>query len=142
MNKLIKWFDNDAVNANSLNNMSSNDAAPHLQQIDWLRVIPFVALHLACICVFWVGFSWFALGFAVVLYAIRMFAITGFYHRYFSHKAFKTTRFFQFILAILGATAVQRGPLWWHRITVIITFIQTNPMTRTRLCNMVFYGAI
>jgi stearoyl-CoA desaturase (delta-9 desaturase) len=42
-----------------------------------------------------------------------MFAITAFYHRYFSHRAFRTTRVFQFILALIGATAVQRGPIWW-----------------------------
>jgi stearoyl-CoA desaturase (delta-9 desaturase) len=42
-----------------------------------------------------------------------MFAITGFYHRYFSHKAFKTSRIIQFIFAVIGASAVQRGPIWW-----------------------------
>ncbi|MEI9863837.1 MAG: acyl-CoA desaturase [Limisphaerales bacterium] len=44
---------------------------------------------------------------------MRMFAITGFYHRYFSHKTFHTSRAAQFLFAVLGATAVQRGPLWW-----------------------------
>ena len=42
-----------------------------------------------------------------------MFAITAFYHRYFSHRAFRTTRALQFVFAVLGASAVQRGPLWW-----------------------------
>lgn len=82
-------------------------------RIDWLRVVPFIALHLACLAVFWVGFSWFALGVAAALYAVRMFAITGFYHRYFSHKAFRTSRPVQFVFAVLGAASVQRGPLWW-----------------------------
>ncbi len=109
LKKLIKWFDNDSVN------IKADSSALHAdwRQIDVWRVVPFVLLHLACLCVFWVGFSWFALIFAVVLYGLRMFAVTGFYHRYFSHKAFRTTRFFQFIIALLGATAVQRGPLWW-----------------------------
>ncbi|MES2181496.1 MAG: acyl-CoA desaturase [Pseudomonadota bacterium] len=108
-NKLIKWFDNDAVKIeDGLEIQHAN-----WQQIDWPRVIPFVLIHLACFAVFWVGFSWFALCFAIALYALRMFAITGFYHRYFSHKAFHTSRFFQFILAVFGASAVQRGPLWW-----------------------------
>ena len=107
--KLIKWFDNDAVKIEG----SAHIKQANWQQIDWPRVIPFVLIHLACLGVFWVGFSWFALCFAIVLYALRMFAVTGFYHRYFSHKAFRTTRFFQFILAVFGASAVQRGPLWW-----------------------------
>jgi stearoyl-CoA desaturase (delta-9 desaturase) len=63
-------------------------------------------------------------GVAVLLYWVRMFAITGFYHRYFSHKAFKTNRFWQFIFGAIGNASVQRGPLWWaahhrhhHRFT-------------------------
>ena len=82
-------------------------------RIDWLRVLPFVGLHLACLGVLFVGFSWFALWTAVALYALRMFAITGFYHRYFSHKAFRTSRPVQFVFALVGAASVQRGPLWW-----------------------------
>jgi stearoyl-CoA desaturase (delta-9 desaturase) len=50
---------------------------------------------------------------AVFLYIIRMFAITGFYHRYFSHKTFKTSRFVQFLFAVIGNSSMQRGPLWW-----------------------------
>jgi stearoyl-CoA desaturase (delta-9 desaturase) len=42
-----------------------------------------------------------------------MFAITGAYHRYFSHRSYKTSRFFQFILALLGASSGQKGPIWW-----------------------------
>jgi stearoyl-CoA desaturase (delta-9 desaturase) len=101
---LLRWFDTgQAVAA---------DPAK-LDRIDWLRVLPFIGLHLACLGVFWVGFSWFALWTALALYALRMFAITGFYHRYFSHKAFRTSRPVQFAFAVLGAASVQRGPLWW-----------------------------
>jgi len=46
-------------------------------------------------------------------YTLRVFALTGGYHRYFSHKSFQTSRFFQFFLAYLGACALQGGPLWW-----------------------------
>jgi stearoyl-CoA desaturase (delta-9 desaturase) len=42
-----------------------------------------------------------------------MFGITGGYHRYFSHRSYKTSRFFQFCLAWLGCSALQKGPLWW-----------------------------
>ena len=35
------------------------------------------------------------------------------YHRYFAHRAFKTSRAFQFVLAWLGCSASQRGPIWW-----------------------------
>nr|WP_230474718.1 acyl-CoA desaturase [Dyella monticola] len=81
--------------------------------IDWLRALPFVAMHVACIAVIWVGVTPIALMVAGALYAIRMFALTGFYHRYFSHRTFRTSRTVQFVFALIGATCVQRGPLWW-----------------------------
>jgi stearoyl-CoA desaturase (Delta-9 desaturase) len=60
-----------------------------------------------------------AAGTGFALYWIRMFAITGGFHRYFSHRSFKTSRIFQFLLALLGTMAGQKGPLWWaahHRV--------------------------
>ncbi|MBM3345983.1 MAG: acyl-CoA desaturase [Betaproteobacteria bacterium] len=88
-------------------------AAAACQRIDWLRVLPFVGVHAGCLAVLAVGFSWVALGTAVLLYALRMFAITGFYHRYFAHRAFRASRPVQFAFALLGASSAQRGPLWW-----------------------------
>ena len=83
------------------------------QQIDWLRVLPFVVLHLSCLGVVWVGWSPLAVGVAALAYGVRMFAVTGFYHRYFSHRTFRTSRLVQFLFAVLGSAAAQRGPLWW-----------------------------
>ena len=56
---------------------------------------------------------------AFSLYYIRMFFITGGYHRYFSHKSYKTSRFFQFIIGFMAETSMQKGILWWaahHRV--------------------------
>jgi len=86
---------------------------PGPKKVEWVRNIPYFAMHGACLLIFVVGFSWTALAICVALYFARMFAITGFYHRYFSHKTFKTSRAFQFVMAIWGLTAIQRGPLWW-----------------------------
>ena len=85
----------------------------HDMRIDYLRVVPFILVHMACLGVIWVGWSWTAVAVAVALYVIRMFAITGFYHRYFSHRTFRTSRAFQFVMAVVGNSAGQRGPLWW-----------------------------
>ncbi len=104
---LIRWVDTEAAEASLLG------ADPNERRVDWLRVLPFVGLHVACLAVIWVGASPIAVATAVALYLVRMFAITGFYHRYFSHRTFKTSRLGQFAFALLGATAVQRGPLWW-----------------------------
>ena len=53
------------------------------------------------------------LALALASYLVRMFAITAGYHRYFSHRSFKTSRTFQFLLALLGTSTTQKGPLWW-----------------------------
>ncbi|MCZ8132445.1 MAG: acyl-CoA desaturase [Steroidobacteraceae bacterium] len=100
---LARWFDST----------HGRPEAGEPDAVDWMRIVPFVGMHLACLAVFWVGWSPVAVGVAVALYALRMFAITGFYHRYFSHRAFKTSRVGQFVFGVLGASAVQRGPLWW-----------------------------
>ena len=104
---LVRWFDSDYGNTD----LAAIRAKP--DKVEFLRILPFILLHVGCLGVFLAGWSWFAVGTAVVLYLVRMFAITGFYHRYFSHKTFHTTRLAQFLFAVLGATAVQRGPLWW-----------------------------
>ncbi len=100
-----RWFDEEA-GADQLYQQST-------EEIDWLRVVPFLSLHLACLLVFWVGWSPVAVGTAVALYVARMLAITGVYHRYFSHRTYQTSRFWQFAGALIGATSAQRGPLWW-----------------------------
>ena len=83
------------------------------QKVDWLRVLPFLVLHVACIAVIWTGWSPVAVWTAVGLYLIRMLAVTAFYHRYFSHRAYKTSRFWQCVFAILATSSAQKGPLWW-----------------------------
>ena len=102
---ILRWFDSEA-------NIESIAATNH-KQVDWLRIFPLLFLHLMCLAVFWVGWSPTAVMMAILLYVVRMFAITGFYHRYFSHKAFKANRFWQFIFGVVGNASVQRGPLWW-----------------------------
>ena len=80
---------------------------------DWVRKVPFVALHLSCLLALVVGWSPVAVAIAAALYLVRMFAITAFYHRYFSHRSFKTSRVVQFLGALVGVASIQRGPLWW-----------------------------
>lgn len=97
--------------------VSSLGPAEADHRIDWPRVLPFIGLHVACVAVFWVDVSAFAVAVAVAvaiaLYALRMFAFTGFYHRCFNHRAFKTSRVTQFVFAAIAAMSAQRGPLWW-----------------------------
>ena len=76
-------------------------------------VLPLIVLHLACGLVFVVGWSDVALTVFLITCAIQVFGVTAGYHRLLAHRSFKTTRTFQFMLALFGVLAGQNGPLWW-----------------------------
>ena len=103
---LIPWLFND-------DSFYQGDAEHVKEQLDYFRLAVFVLIHLGCLGVLYVGYSWVALAIALVLYVLRMFFITAFYHRYFSHKSYKVSRLTQFFMALAGCSAGQRGPLWW-----------------------------
>ena len=75
--------------------------------------IPFVLVHLACIAVLWTGITWQSVAIGAGLYWLRIFAIGAGYHRYFSHRAYSTSRAFQFALAVLSQSTAQKSVLWW-----------------------------
>jgi stearoyl-CoA desaturase (delta-9 desaturase) len=78
------------------------------------RTIPFWAVHVAAVVgVIAVGFSWSGVILAVSAYAVRMLFVTAGYHRYFSHRSFKTSRWFQFFLGFAAQSSAQRGIFWW-----------------------------
>ena len=82
--------------------------------VQWLAMLPFWGAQLtAVIGILIGGWSWKGLALALALYTVRMFGLTAGYHRYFSHRSYKTSRVFQFLLALLGATSTQKGVLWW-----------------------------
>lgn len=78
-----------------------------------VSLVLFVAMHLACLLVIAFPPTWPLVLLACGSYLVRMWAITVGFHRYFSHRSFRTGRVFQFVLALLGTTAMQNGPLWW-----------------------------
>jgi len=85
-----------------------------LDRLRWGDNIPFWGVHVAAVIgLIVVGWSWLGLAIGIGSYLVRMFGITAGYHRYFSHRAFKTSRAGQLGFAILGATSTQKGPLWW-----------------------------
>ena len=102
---LHRWFDSSVP----------LEPSTQAEKSSWVHIPgkSYLPLHLVCLGVIWVGWSWTAVWVATGLYLVRMFAITGFYHRYFSHRTFETSRFWQFCFAVLGNSSSQRGPLWW-----------------------------
>lgn len=86
---------------------------PNGSRISVLLTLPFVLVHLAALLIFVIPFHWSYLITCVALLGVRMFFVTAGYHRYFSHRAFKTSRVFQFIIAFMATTSSQKGVLWW-----------------------------
>src|SRR5712692_6132714 len=86
---------------------------PNGARISLFRSMPFFAIHLACLAAFLVGFRWSYLVVCLVVCYVRMFFVTAGYHRYFSHRSFKTSRAFQFVMAFCATTSTQKGILWW-----------------------------
>jgi stearoyl-CoA desaturase (Delta-9 desaturase) len=133
MHNLVSYF-SEWIDSEQNVSAPATDAS-NVDRINWFRCLPFLLLHLACIAVWWVGWSGFALCTAVGLYVVRMFAITGIYHRYFSHRTYRTSRWMQFVFALLGASSAQRGPLWWaahHRSHHKFSDMQPDPHSPIR----------
>ncbi len=74
---------------------------------------PFILVHLAPLAAIWMHVTWFDWLLCLVLYVVRMFFVTAGYHRYFSHRTYKTSRWFQFLLAFAAESSAQKGVLWW-----------------------------
>ncbi|MDT5269296.1 MAG: hypothetical protein QOH49_1482 [Acidobacteriota bacterium] len=97
----------------------------------------FLFMHLACLLALWTGVSTAAVVVCFLLYVVRMFAITAGFHRLFSHRSYRTGRFFQFLLAFAGTASYQKGPLWWashhrrHHLHVETEEDLHSPITRT-----------
>ncbi len=81
-----------------------------------ISFIAFIGIHLACFAAIATGVTATAVWIGLALFWLRMFVITAGYHRYFSHRTYRTSRWFQFVLAVLGTTCVQKGPLWWASV--------------------------
>ena len=78
-----------------------------------VSLLPLILVHLSLIGLFYVPFTWTGLILFFVMTRITGLGVTVGFHRYFSHHAFKTSRWFQFVLGVFGCTALQKGPLWW-----------------------------
>lgn len=91
------------------------DTPPVVEHDDILypSAIPFVLMHVACFAAFWTGITLEAVGICLALYWLRIFAIGAGYHRYFSHRAYKTSRAFQLVLAVMSQSTAQKSVLWW-----------------------------
>src|SRR5438034_7696334 len=86
---------------------------PNGSRISALHSLPFILVHLAAFLIFFMPFHWYDLVACLALLVVRMFFVTAGYHRYFSHRSFKTSRVFQFVIAFMAMSSSQKGVLWW-----------------------------
>jgi stearoyl-CoA desaturase (delta-9 desaturase) len=70
-------------------------------------------VHVAALCVLLTGATWSDIRLGFALYVVRMFFITAGYHRFFAHRSYRLGRVMQFVMALGGTLAAQKGPLWW-----------------------------
>jgi stearoyl-CoA desaturase (delta-9 desaturase) len=81
--------------------------------ISWGNLFFFAAFHGLALLAPWC-FSWSALGVALVLH--WLFGSIGIclgYHRLLSHRSFKVPQWLEYVLATVGAMAIQGGPIFW-----------------------------
>jgi len=86
---------------------------PDSHRFSWAVTLFFVAIHaLALLAPFF--FSWSALG--VTLFLHWLFGSIGIclgYHRMLSHRSFQVPKPLEYAIALIGATAMQGGPIFW-----------------------------
>lgn len=86
---------------------------PEWEDVHLTNVIYFSVLHLLPFGAIFSGVTRSSLVACFVLYTVRIFFITAGYHCYFSHRAYKTSRVIQFILALGAQTSGQGSVLKW-----------------------------
>jgi sn-2 palmitoyl-lipid 9-desaturase len=81
--------------------------------LSWTNVAFFGSIHAVALLAPWF-FSWSALGSLVVLH--WLFGGIGIclgYHRLLTHRSFQVPKWLEYSIAILGALAMQGGPVFW-----------------------------
>ncbi|MGG6294695.1 acyl-CoA desaturase [Leptolyngbya sp. AN02str] len=93
--------------------------AKKLPPISLYHVFFFAAFHIVALSAPWF-FSWSALGVAIFLHWLTgSIGICLAYHRLLSHRSFQVPKWLEYILATIGALALEGGPTFWvagHRV--------------------------
>ena len=78
-----------------------------------LNTVVFWLVQSSALLVFTVPFSAGLVALWALSHFLRAVGLTLAFHRYFAHRAFRMHRFTQFVWALVGTAAMQKGPLWW-----------------------------
>ena len=81
--------------------------------LNWITAGFMIAFHALAIMALWY-FSWTNLLVAVGLHWMAVgFGISLGYHRLHTHRGFKTSKAFEYFLAVCGSLTLEGGPLFW-----------------------------
>jgi stearoyl-CoA desaturase (delta-9 desaturase) len=73
----------------------------------------YVFLHLGCLGAIVTGVTDRSIAIFSGAFLLRSIGVSVVYHRYFAHRAYRTSRPIQFLMGIYGGLTVMGGPLWW-----------------------------
>ena len=92
---------------------------PGKKEFNWLIATSLTLFHVGAVAALFF-FTWKALFVAIFLYWLTALLGVGMcYHRLLAHRAFKTPKWFEYVLTICAVMAVEGGPLLWvatHRM--------------------------
>lgn len=92
---------------------------PEPLKLSWASVVFFTSVHALALLAPWF-FSWSALGITILLHwFLGSIGICLGYHRLLSHRSFQVPKWLEYVIALIGAAALQGGPIFWiagHRL--------------------------
>ncbi|WP_201322692.1 fatty acid desaturase [Pseudanabaena sp. lw0831] len=99
--------------------LSTSDTTPKPLRLSWISIVFFAIVHGLALLAPWF-FSWSALGTMILLHwFLGSIGICLGYHRLLSHRSFQVPKWLEYAIALVGATALQGGPIFWiagHRL--------------------------
>lgn len=101
------------------NSLTTPPTSRNFVPLSWTSVAFFGAVHALALLAPWF-FSWSALG--VTLFMHWLFGSIGIclgYHRLLTHRSFQVPKPLEYVIALIGALALQGGPIFWvagHRM--------------------------
>jgi fatty-acid desaturase len=98
------------MTSSSMQTASQGGQTPALS---WVSVFFFGAVHALALLAPWF-FSWSALGIAIFLHwLLGSIGICLGYHRLLTHRSFQVSKPLEYVIATIGALALQGGPIFW-----------------------------
>jgi fatty-acid desaturase len=99
-----------------LSSLAATPEQSRYAKINWITCVVLVVFHVLAVTALF-QFTWTNLIVAGVLYWVAVgLGISMGYHRLHTHRGFKTTRLFEYFLAICGTLTLEGVPIFWVAI--------------------------